>query len=118
MPRDDGEIVVGATVDERGFDRTTGTAGAAHDLLRWSIDLVPEIAEYHLDEITVGFRPTAPDNLPLIGRVDDRTIAATGHYRHGIALTPATADRVAALALGDADAIPAAFDPLRFEEGS
>ncbi|THV42955.1 glycine oxidase ThiO [Glycomyces buryatensis] len=116
VTRDSGEIVIGATSDERGFDRTIGTAGAVHDLLRWSIELIPEIAEYHLEEVTVGFRPTAPDNLPLIGPVDDRTIAATGHYRHGIALIPATAACVADLATGQGDGFPKAFDPLRFKE--
>ncbi|GAB3644871.1 glycine oxidase ThiO [Glycomyces tarimensis] len=115
VTRASGEVVIGATSDERGFDRLTGTAGAVHDLLRRAIDLVPEVAEYHLDEVTVGFRPTAPDNLPLIGRIDERTVAATGHYRHGIALIPATAASASALALGDEVEAPKAFDPQRFE---
>jgi glycine oxidase len=114
VTRESGEVVVGASSDERGFDRRTGTAGAVHDLLRWAIELVPEIAEYHLDEVSVGFRPGTPDNLPLIGRLGDRTIAATGHYRNGIALIPATATAVAALLAGNAEAVPVAFDPLRF----
>lgn len=114
VTRENGEVVVGATSDERGFDRLTGTAGAVHDLLRWSIELVPEIAEYHLDEVSVGFRPGTPDNLPLIGRLDERTIAATGHYRNGIALIPATATSVVALLEGAAGGPPKAFDPLRF----
>jgi glycine oxidase len=114
VTRESGEIVVGASSDERGFDRRTGTAGAVHDLLRRAIELVPEIAEYHLDEVSVGFRPGTPDNLPLIGRLDARTVAATGHYRNGIALIPATAAAVAALLAGDSSAVPAAFDPLRF----
>ncbi|WP_198587067.1 glycine oxidase ThiO [Glycomyces xiaoerkulensis] len=117
VSRDSGEVVVGSTSDERGLDPTTGTAGAAHDLLRRSIDLVPEIAEYHLEEVSVGFRPTAPDNLPLLGHLDARTIAATGHYRHGIALIPATAAYVADLVFGADTAVRKAFDPLRFEEG-
>jgi len=115
VTRESGEVVVGASSDERGFDRRTGTAGTVHDLLRRSIELVPEIAEYHLDEVSVGFRPGTPDNLPLIGRLDGRTVAATGHYRNGIALIPATAAGVAALLAGDEQAIPAAFDPLRFD---
>jgi len=114
VTRENGEVVVGASSDERGFDRRTGTAGAVHDLLRRAIELVPEIAEYHLDEVSVGFRPGTPDNLPLIGRLDKRTVAATGHYRNGIALIPATAAAVAALLAGDDEAVPAAFDPLRF----
>lgn len=118
VARESREVLIGATSDERGFDRSTGTAGAVHDLLRRAIAVVPEVAEYHLEEVTVGFRPTAPDNLPLLGRLDECTIAATGHYRHGIALLPGTADRIADLALGVDDAIPKAFDPLRFKEGS
>ncbi|SDD32460.1 glycine oxidase ThiO [Glycomyces harbinensis] len=117
VTRENGEVVVGATSDERGFDQSTGTAGAAYDLLRWSIELVPEIAEYHLAEVTVGFRPGTPDNLPLIGRLDERTIAATGHYRNGIALIPATAIAVAALLGDDESAAPEAFDPRRFGNG-
>ncbi|WP_205325266.1 FAD-dependent oxidoreductase [Glycomyces sp. YM15] len=115
VTRESGEIVVGASSDERGFDQRTGTAGAVHDLLRRAIELVPEIAEYHLDEVSVGFRPGTPDNLPLIGRLDPRTVAVTGHYRNGIALIPATAAGVAALLAGEEEVIPAAFDPLRFE---
>ncbi|MEU6247401.1 glycine oxidase ThiO [Glycomyces sp. NPDC047010] len=115
VTRENGEVVVGATSDERGFDRTTGTAGAVHDLLRWSIALVPEIAEYHLGEVTVGFRPGTPDNLPIIGRLAPGLVAATGHYRNGIALIPATADAVAAVLGGETLASIAAFDPARFE---
>jgi glycine oxidase len=114
VARENGEVVVGATSDERGFDRTTGTAGAVHDLLRWAIELVPETAEYHLDEVSVGFRPGTPDNLPIIGRIDHRTVAATGHYRNGIALIPATATAVAALLAGGDPGPIAAFDPARF----
>lgn len=116
VTRESGEVVVGATSDERGFDRLTGTAGAVHDLLRWSIELVPEIVEYHLKEVSVGFRPGTPDNLPLIGRLDERTVAATGHYRNGIALIPATARSVAALLTGEGAGPPKPFDPLRFSE--
>ncbi|THV28686.1 glycine oxidase ThiO [Glycomyces paridis] len=115
VTRDGGEVVVGATSDERGHDRRTGTAGAVHDLLRRSIELVPEIAEYHLAEVSVGFRPGTPDNLPLIGRLDHRTLAATGHYRNGIALIPATADAVADLLAGEERPDLAPFDPLRFK---
>jgi glycine oxidase len=114
VTRENGEVVVGATSDERGFDRTTGTAGAVHDLLRRCIELVPETAEYHLEEVSVGFRPGTPDNLPLLGRLDERTIAATGHYRNGIALIPATATAIAAMLRGDDPGPIGAFDPARF----
>ncbi|MEU5873791.1 glycine oxidase ThiO [Glycomyces sp. NPDC047369] len=118
VTRENGEVVVGATSDERGFDRTTGTAGAVHDLLRWSIALVPELAEYHLGEVTVGFRPGTPDNLPLIGRLTPRLIAATGHYRNGIALIPATADAAAAILRSEAPDVIAPFDPARFGQAA
>ncbi|RRS00227.1 glycine oxidase ThiO [Glycomyces terrestris] len=116
VTREHGEVVIGATSDERGFDSTTGTAGAVHDLLRRAIELVPETAEYHLAEVSVGFRPGTPDNLPLIGRLDPRTLAATGHYRNGIALVPATATAVAALLAGGDPGPVAAFAPQRFTE--
>ncbi|MFC4333700.1 glycine oxidase ThiO [Salininema proteolyticum] len=113
VPRPGGEVVVGATSDEIA-DEERATAGAVLDLLRKAADLVPEIREYHLGETTVGFRPTTPDNLPLIGRVDDRTWAATGHYRHGIALAPATARAVVEMVgTGSSGLVPPSFDPLR-----
>ena len=65
-PRGDGRYVIGATVDERGFD-TTVTAGAAFELLRDASELVPGISEWVLDEFAAGLRPGTPDNLPAIG---------------------------------------------------
>ncbi|QSB06127.1 glycine oxidase ThiO [Natronoglycomyces albus] len=115
VPRANGEIVIGATSEERGFDATTGTAGATWDLLRNAIDVVPEIAEYHLAEVDVNFRPGTPDNLPILGWKDD-LLVATGHYRQGIALLPATADHLAAAAFGETVDSLAPFDPARFAD--
>ncbi|GAB3140078.1 glycine oxidase ThiO [Micromonospora sonneratiae] len=115
VPRTDGEVVVGATVEERVDDAVT--AGAVLRLLRAAADLMPEIAEYELVEAQVGMRPGTPDNAPIIGRLPDRpeVIVATGHYRHGILLTPVTADLVAdLLSTGVPDPAMVPFTPDRF----
>lgn len=117
VPRADGEVVVGATSEERGD--TTVTAGAVYDLLRAAVELVPALAEYELAETVAGLRPATPDNLPLLGRLDARTVVATGHYRHGILLAPATAAAVAEIVhTGRTPDRLAPFDPLRFQERS
>ena len=115
VPREDGRLLVGATVEERGFD-TTVTAGGVHELLREAYRVLPEIAELELLESSAGLRPGTPDNSPLIGAgALPGLIVATGHYRNGVLLAPITADSVAALLAGDetpADLAP--FSPLRF----
>jgi glycine oxidase len=113
VPRTGGEVVVGATEEERSD--SVPTAGGVLELLRAATDLVPELAEYGLAEVCVGHRPGTPDNAPIIGRLDDRTVVATGHYRHGVVLTPVTADAVADLvATGTAPDLVAPFTPARF----
>ncbi|MET0422949.1 MAG: glycine oxidase ThiO [Actinoplanes sp.] len=113
VPRRDGEIVVGATQEERS-DRTV-TAGGVYELLRAAIELVPELAELALTETCVGHRPGTPDNAPLLGRLDERVIVAAGHHRNGVLLTPITADLIADLVLtGVADPMLAPFSPGRF----
>jgi len=111
VPRDDGRLILGATVEERGFD-TAMTAGAIHDLLRDAAELVPGILECEIEELVAGLRPGTPDNAPLIGRLDDRVVVATGHYRNGILLAPITARLVAAELAGEA--AEHAFSPHRF----
>ncbi|MCA1690442.1 MAG: FAD-dependent oxidoreductase, partial [Actinobacteria bacterium] len=92
VPRGDGDYVLGATVEERGFDRTV-TAGAIHQLLRDAAELVPGVLELSLVETAAGLRPGTPDNLPLIGPADREGLFwATGHYRNGILLAPLTAE--------------------------
>jgi len=116
VPRADGELVVGATEEERGAD-TTVTAGAVLDLLRPAADLLPGIAEFALTETLAGLRPGTPDNAPIIGRLPTGVIVATGHFRNGVLLTPVTADVVADLITGsgsDLDLRP--FRPERFAE--
>ena len=94
VPRADGELVVGATVEERGFDETP-TALAVHDLLRDARTVVPDIGECEFVEHWVGFRPATPDNAPIISDTDvSGLIVAAGHFRNGVLLTPITADAV------------------------
>jgi glycine oxidase len=92
VPRGDGRYVLGATVEERGFD-TTVTAGAVYELLRDAGELVPGISELVLEESGAGLRPGTPGNLPLLER-RGRVIVATGHFRNGVLLAPLTAERV------------------------
>jgi glycine oxidase len=101
VPRTDGEMVVGATVEDKGFDVTV-TAGAVHDLLRDAWLLVPEVAELELVEARAGLRPASPDNAPIIGAAPgvEGLVVATGHYRNGVLLTPVTADTVTELIVG------------------
>ncbi len=115
VPRDDGEVVVGATMEERGYDVSV-TAGATYELLRAAIDVLPEVAEYQLVETCAGLRPGTPDNAPLLGvTADPRVVAATGHYRQGILLTSITAAAITDLLVtGKAPDLIAPFDPLRF----
>ena len=115
VPREDGELVVGATVEEQGFD-TVVTAGGVYELLRDAHELVPGITELPLLETGAGLRPGTPDNAPLLGPTAlPGLVAATGHHRNGVLLTPVTADAVAAyLATGRLPAEAAAFSPSRF----
>lgn len=115
-PRATGELVVGATVEERGFD-TTVTAGAVHELLREAYRLLPEVAELELVEAGAALRPGSPDNAPMVGRgAVEGLVVATGHYRNGILLAPITADAVAALCAGEEPVGWEAFTPRRFAE--
>ncbi|MEV6815488.1 glycine oxidase ThiO [Micromonospora sp. NPDC051296] len=115
VPRNSGEVVVGATVEERSD--LAVTAGAVLRLLRAAVDLVPELAEYDLVETVAGRRPGTPDNAPILGPLPGRpdVLAATGHHRHGIVLTPVTADLIADLITGNApDPLLTPFRPDRF----
>jgi glycine oxidase len=114
IPRRNGEVVLGATVEERGFD-TTVTAGAVHELLREGYRVLPVLAELELVEASAGVRPGSPDNGPLVGEWEDGVLVATGHYRNGILLAPVTAETVAALLTGaepPPESLP--FTPERF----
>jgi len=114
VPRADGEVVVGATMEEMGFD-TTVRAGGVYELLRDARALLPGITELELVETRAGLRPGSPDNAPIVGRLDDGRIVATGHHRNGILLAPVTADAVVQLLTdGDLPAVMEPFGPSRF----
>ena len=101
VPRGDGRVVIGATVEERGFDVAV-TAGGVYELLREAYRVLPEIAELELTQAVAGLRPGTPDNAPVIGPgALDGLVLATGHYRNGILLAPITADAVAATLAGE-----------------
>lgn len=116
VPRTDGRVVVGATMEERGFDLTR-TAEAAYELLRDAYELVPGILELELVEHAVGLRPTTADNAPAIGRTQiEGLLVAIGHFRNGVLLAPVTADAIVSLMQGrDPGVDLKAFDPGRFE---
>jgi glycine oxidase len=115
VPRGDGRYVVGATVEERGFD-TALTAGGVFELLRDAYEVVPGLAELELEEASVGLRPATPDNGPLLGPgPDEDVLLATGHHRNGILLAPITADAVTAMLTGhEPPTVAAPFAPNRF----
>ncbi len=92
VPREDGELVVGATQEELGAD-TTVTAGGVWQLLRDARAIVPGITELELAEAVAGLRPGTPDNAPVLGPCAlPGLVLATGHFRSGVLLAPVTAD--------------------------
>ncbi|MFF3003156.1 glycine oxidase ThiO [Kitasatospora sp. NPDC057940] len=115
VPRENGELVIGATTEEQGYD-TTVTAGGVYELLRDAHELVPGITELPLLETSAGLRPGSPDNAPLLGPTAlPGLVAATGHYRNGVLLTPVTADLLAEyLASGELPELAQPFTPTRF----
>ncbi len=116
VPRDGGrELIVGATVEERGFDGRP-TAGGVYELLRDARMVLPMTAEYALAETSVGWRPGTPDNAPILGGCEiEGLVLATGHYRNGVLLTPVTADVIAELiTTGRLAEVAAPFTLARF----
>lgn len=112
VPRENGTVILGATSEELGFD-TVPTARGMHDLLRDAAEHVPGVLDLEVEETLAGLRPGSPDNAPLIGR-HNGIVAATGHHRSGVLLTPVTADLVAAELAGEAPGH--AFSPARLSE--
>jgi glycine oxidase len=95
VPRRDGRLIVGATVEEKGFDHTL-TAGGVLSLLEAAWRVVPAIEELPIDEMWVGHRPGSRDDAPILGPGPlEGLVYATGHHRNGILLTPVTADAIA-----------------------
>ncbi len=125
VPRADGTLVIGATVEERGFDLSV-EAGSVGDLLDDARRLVPSVDGYELLETSTGLRPGSPDNGPIVGVAGlPGLVVATGHYRNGILLAPLTADEVCELlhrgadpgATSEGDSPFDAFRPDRFAAG-
>ncbi|MFF0398009.1 glycine oxidase ThiO [Streptomyces sp. NPDC005248] len=119
VPRENGELVVGATSEEMGWD-TTVTAGGVYELLRDAHELVPGITELPLAETRAGLRPASPDNAPLLGPTALPGLhLATGHHRNGVLLTPVTGDAMAELlTTGELPAVARPFAPGRFAPAS
>ena len=116
VPRSDGRILAGATVEEAGFDKRTN----AETILRMrqaAIDLVPALAQARMLEAWAGLRPGSPDDLPILGATQTPGyFVATGHFRDGILLTPITASVMAEMVTGEKpeyDVSP--FSPARFQ---
>ena len=93
VPRPDG-VVVGATQYEHGRDTAPAVTGV-RELLDDACAVMPALGEYELAECAAGLRPMTPDNLPIVGRLDDRTLVAAGHGRSGFLLAPWTAEAIA-----------------------
>lgn len=114
VPRRDGRVVVGATMEEAGFSRAI-TLGGAIDVASRALRTVPALAAAEVVSHAVNFRPAPSDALPLVGEAEPGLVLATGHFRNGILLAPATAEVIADLVLERAPRHAAgAFDPRRF----
>jgi glycine oxidase len=114
VPRDDGRLLVGSTMEFVGYRREV-TAAAVRDLLGAAIELVPALADASVQRSWSSFRPYTKDQLPLIGRTSiPRLLLASGHHRNGILLAPVTAAIVGALVRGKRSPVPVeAFTPAR-----
>lgn len=99
VPRAGGEVVLGATQYEAGFDREV-TVGGVRDLLADAERVLPGLAEYALLECAAGLRAGSRDNLPLVGALEPGVLVAAGHHRNGLLLAPVTADAVHAMVAG------------------
>lgn len=116
IPRRDGRILAGATSENVGFDRST-TAAAASELQAMAAEIIPDLADAAIVDHWSGFRPFAPDGLPIIGRIDgiDGLAVATAHYRNGILLTPVTSEQIADLVLDGSESVyTKLYGPERF----
>ena len=115
IPRSDGRILLGATVEEAGFDKRVDP-DTIQRLREAGVNTVPELANMRIHDAWAGLRPGTPDDLPILGETTlPGYFAATGHYRDGIMLAPITAHLMAQLLTGHKpDFDLAAFSPLRF----
>jgi glycine oxidase len=120
VPWKRGTVLVGATVEDVGFDERATVAGV-RELVDAATELVPHSSSASFVEVRVGLRPATPDGLPIIGRSAESPaiVHATGHYRNGILLTPLTAQLVGDLVVkGESDPALEAISPARFQRSS
>jgi glycine oxidase len=117
VPRNDGRILAGATLEYVGFDRNV-TAGGIEKILGGALELAPDLAHARVEETWAGLRPDSPDHLPILGPTDiDGLLIATGHFRSGILLTPITAQLIREWVTQQRVSVEwERFSPLRFVE--
>src|SRR3984893_6564837 len=117
VPRNDGLILAGATVEYVGFDKRV-TAGALEKIIGGAIELAPDLAHARVEETWAGLRPDSPDHLPILGPADiDGLLIATGHFRSGILLTPITARLIREWVTEQRVSVDwERFSPLRFAQ--
>ena len=116
VPRNDGRILCGATVENAGFDKTV-TAGGIHANLDAAIELAPILARARVEDSWAGLRPDSPDHLPIIGPTDvGGLLIATGHFRSGVLLTPITAKLIGEFIAEKTPSVAwEKFSPMRFQ---
>ncbi|MGB7284501.1 MAG: glycine oxidase ThiO [Candidatus Acidiferrum sp.] len=119
VPRNDGRILAGATVEYTGFEKTL-TAGGIEQILAAAIELSPGLSGARVEETWAGLRPDSPDHLPILGPADlEGLLIATGHFRSGILLTPITARLVSEWVTQERVSVDwERFSPLRFQSAS
>lgn len=117
VPRNDGRILAGATIEYEGFDRSV-TAAGIKSILTGAIALVPALEKARIEETWAGLRPDTPDHLPILGATDhEGLLVATGHFRSGILLAPITAKLIREWVLTQRVSVDwTPFSPMRFQE--
>ncbi len=116
VPRNDGRILCGATVEHVGFDKTV-TASGMRANLDAAIELAPVLATAQVEESWAGLRPDTPDHLPIIGPTEIAgLLIATGHFRSGVLLAPITAKLISEFILEKTPSVDwEKFSPMRFQ---
>lgn len=113
VPRRDGRILIGATVEYVGYQKGTTAGGIGH-LLAVAIEMVPAIKDFEIVETWSGLRPDTIDHLPLLGRTGiDNLLLATGHFRNGILLAPITAELIAGIVIDNQELVE--MEPFAIE---
>jgi glycine oxidase len=115
VPRNDGRIIAGATVEYVGFEKNV-TVGGVQKIITAALQLAPALADAQIEESWAGLRPDTPDHLPIIGPTDlDGLLLATGHFRSGILLAPITAQLIREwITTQNVSLDWARFNPMRF----